>query len=154
MRWVNKRGLISLAGFTYRAGRVFSGEPVEVVCHAGLVEVAYKGVVVATHAQRRRADDRKRAPAPPKAPRTRVASSGMTVTRIVDGSGSVSFAGATYRAGRSWVRSSVQVTIAGTSVQLSVDGKVIRVHPIRHDRSKEHGAYATPNGRPRRASTA
>ncbi len=152
MRWVDKRGLISLAGFTYRAGRVFSGEPVEVVCHAGLVEVAYKGV--ATHAQRLRADDRKRAPTTPKAPRARVASSGMTVTRIVDGSGSVSFAGATYRAGRSWIRSSVQVAIVGTSVQLSVDGKVIRVHPIRHDRSKEHGAFATPNGRPRKAKTA
>jgi len=77
----------------------------------------------------------------------------MTVTRIVDGSGSLSFAGATYRAGRSWIRSWVQVAIVGTSVQLSVDGKV-RVHPIRHDRSKEHGAFATPHGRPRRAKTA
>ena len=61
MRWVDTRGHISPAGFTYRVGRVFSGEPVEVVCHAGLVEVIYKGVVVATHAQRLRAEDRKRA---------------------------------------------------------------------------------------------
>ena len=29
------------------------------------------------------------------------------------------------------------------------NGKVVRVHQIRHDRSKEHGAFATPNGRPR-----
>ena len=53
----------------------------------------------------------------------------MTVTGIVDGSGSVSFAGGTYRAGRSWIRSPVQVAIVGASVQLSVDGKVIRFTP-------------------------
>ena len=43
VRWVDKRGLISLARFTYRAGRVFTGEPVEVVCHGGLVEILYAG---------------------------------------------------------------------------------------------------------------
>jgi hypothetical protein len=32
------------------------------------------------------------------------------------------------------------------SVQLS---KVIRVHPIRHDRARELGAFANPKGRPR-----
>jgi hypothetical protein len=78
----------------------------------------------------------------------------MTVVRVADGSGTVSFAGASYRAGRAWARSSIQVAIVGASVQLSVDGKVIRVHPIRHDRAKEHGAYATPNGRPRKPKTA
>jgi hypothetical protein len=31
-------------------------------------------------------------------------------------------------------------------VQLAVAGRVIKVHPIRHDRAKEHGAFATPNG--------
>jgi len=66
----------------------------------------------------------------------------------------VSFAGASYRAGRAWARRSVQVAIVANSVQLSVDGKVVRVHPIRHDRAKEHGAYATPNGRPRQPKTA
>ncbi len=68
--------------------------------------------------------------------------------------GSISFAGAGYRAGRAWAGTSVDVTIVGASVQLSVDGKVIRVHPIRHDRAKEHGAFATPNSRPRRAKSA
>jgi hypothetical protein len=24
----------------------------------------------------------------------------------------------------------------------------VKVHPIRHDRAKEHGAFAIPNGRP------
>jgi hypothetical protein len=41
--------------------------------------------------------------------------------------------------------------VAG-SVQLSSGGKVIRVHPIRHDRTKEHGAFAVPAGRPRRTT--
>jgi hypothetical protein len=35
-------------------------------------------------------------------------------------------------------------------VQLAVAGRVIKVHPIRHDRAKEHGAFATPKGRPRK----
>jgi hypothetical protein len=48
----------------------------------------------------------------------------------------------------------LQVAIVSASLQLSVDGKVIRVHPIRHDRPKEHGAYATPNRRPRNPKTA
>ena len=75
----------------------------------------------------------------------------MTVTRRADRNGSVSFAGSNYRVGRPWARADVQVAIVAASVQLSVDGKVIRVHPIRHDRTKELGAFATPHGRPRRA---
>ena len=39
------------------------------------------------------------------------------------------------------------MTIVAGSVQLSKDGKVIRVHPIRHDRSRELGAFANPKGR-------
>ena len=37
-----------------------------------------------------------------------------------------------------------------SSVQLAYQGTIVKVHPIRHDRAKEHGAFATPNGRPRR----
>ena len=73
----------------------------------------------------------------------------MSVTRSVDGGGSISFAAASYRVGRSWARTSVEVAIIASSVQISAHGKVIRVHPIRHDRSKEYGAFSTPNGRPR-----
>ena len=39
-------------------------------------------------------------------------------------------------------------------LQLSKDSEVMRVHPIRHDRSRELGAFVTPNGRPRKAETA
>jgi transposase InsO family protein len=153
MRWVDKRGLVTLSRFSYRAGRVFSGEPVEVVCHAGLVEILYKGTVIATHAQRLRPEDPRPA-ASPRQGRVRPASAGPTVKRVADANGTVSFAGASSRAGRAWARTSVDVTIVGASVQLSVDGKVIRVHPIRHDRAKEHGAFATPNGRPRKVKSA
>jgi hypothetical protein len=73
----------------------------------------------------------------------------MRVVRTVDSGGSVSFAGASYRVGRSWRGRSVEVAIVAGSVQISEHGTVIRVNQIKHDRSKEHGAFATPNGRPR-----
>ncbi len=154
VRWVDQRGQISLARFTYKVGRVFAGEPVEALCQGGLVQVTYKGVVVATHAQRRRPEDPTPASTPQHSGRSRPATSGMTVKRMADAGGTISFAGASYRAGRAWARTSIDVAIVGASVQLSVDGKVIRSHAIRHDRTKEHGAFATPNGRPRRAKTA
>ena len=68
---------------------------------------------------------------------------------MVDSSGYVSFAGTNYRVGHRWRRRPVQVCIVADSVQLSCEGRIVRVHPIRHDRAKEHGAFATPNGRPR-----
>jgi hypothetical protein len=40
------------------------------------------------------------------------------------------------------------VAIIAGSVQLSAGSTVVRVHPIRHDRAKEHGAFATPTGDP------
>ena len=153
-RWVDQRGKISLAGFSYRVGPTFAGEPVEVVCQNGVVEIVHAGVVVATHAQRLRPTDPRPVGRAPRAGRARSATAGPAVTRIADANGAVSFAGATYRAGRAWARSQIQVAIVGASVQLSVDDKVIRVHPIRHDRTKEHGAFATPNGRPRKSKTA
>jgi hypothetical protein len=67
---------------------------------------------------------------------------------MADAGGTVSLVGASYRTGRAWARSCVEVAIVGGSVQLSVDGKVIRVHAIRHDRAKEHGDYATPKAAP------
>ena len=150
-RWVDQRGTVSLAGFRYRVGIVFAGECVEVVCHGGLVEILHAGVLVATHTQRRRPSETRRQP--PTVARVREATAGITVTRLADSCGTVSFAGTPYRVGRSWARSSIEVSIVGGSVQLSKDGKVIRVHPIRHDRSKELGAFATPKGRPRRTAT-
>jgi transposase InsO family protein len=148
-RWVDQNGVIRLAGFRYRVGATFAGEQVEVVCTGGLVEILHRGVLVTSHAQRRptgkspvvRESCRRRA---------RQATSGPTVTRSADGNGSVSFAGTMYRAGRAWAHRELQVAIVADSVQLSCAGTVVRVHPIRHDRAKEHGAFATPHGRPRK----
>ena len=48
----------------------------------------------------------------------------------------------------------IDVTIVAGSVQLSKDGQVLRIHPIRHDRSRELGAFANPKGRARRKNSA
>jgi hypothetical protein len=153
-RWVNAAGKISLAGFAYSVGATYAGEPVEVVVAGGLVEILHAGVVVATHAQRFRAGQADRAPRARVSRRARDATAGLTVTRLANGIGTVTFAGTTYTAGRRWARTPLDVTIVAGSVQLSKDGKVIRIHPIRHDRSRELGAFANPKGRPRRKNSA
>jgi len=153
-RWVDQRGSIGLGSFRYRVGATFAGESVEVVVRAGLVEILHAGVLVATHAERGRPDKGSRPQRAPRSGRSRPPTSGMTVTRRVDQGGSVSFAGTGYRVGRSWARQVVEVAIVAGSVQISAKGKVLRVHAIHHDRSKEHGAFATPQGRPRKANVA
>ena len=147
-RWVDRRGLIRLAGFSYRVPIILAGEPVEAVVAEHLVRIFHRDVLVAEHVQRRKPDTE---PAEPRQGRriARKPTSGMTVTRIVDGAGQLSFAGTMYQVGHAWRRRSVQVSIVAGSVQVACDGQIVRVHPIRHDRSKEHGAFATPNGRPR-----
>jgi hypothetical protein len=151
---VNTHGKISLAGFSYAAGATYAGEPVEVVTAGGLVDILHAGVVIATHVQRLRDDQADRAPRAAVARRARDATAGLTVTRLADGQGTVSFAGTPYSCGRRWARQAIDVSIVAASVQLSKDGKVIRVHPIRHDRSRELGAFANPKGRPRRKNSA
>jgi hypothetical protein len=69
------------------------------------------------------------------------------VTRLADAAGVVSFADTPYAAGRRWARTPIDVAIVAASVQLSKDGHVIRVHPIRHDRTRELGAFANPKER-------
>jgi hypothetical protein len=53
-----------------------------------------------------------------------------------------------------WARQQVDVAIVAGSVQISSNGKVIRVHAIRHDRAKEHGAFSMPSGKPRKSKVA
>jgi hypothetical protein len=153
-RWVNAHGKISLAGFSSAAGASYAGEPVEVVVAGGLADIVHAGVVVAAHAQRMRQDQAARAPRAPVTRRAREATAGLTVTRLASAAGVVSFAGTDYQAGRSRARQPIDVAIVAGSVQLSRDGTVIRVHPIRHDRAREPGAFANPKGRPRRKNPA
>ena len=90
----------------------------------------------------------------PSVRKPRQATSGMAVTRTADASGYVSFAGTGYRVGRAHAGKAVEVSIVAGSVPLTVAGKVVRIHPVRHDPAAEHGAFATPKGRPRKKAGA
>src|SRR4029453_2078633 len=151
-RWVDQHGLISLGGFRYRGPMVLAGERVEAVAAEHLVRIFHRDVLVAEHVQRRKPDtddQQQEVRLRQGSRRPRRPTDGLTVTRVVDSSGYVSFAGTNYRVGNRWRGRPAQVCIVAGSVQLSIDGQIVRVHPIRHDRAKEHGAFATPNGRPR-----
>lgn len=151
-RWVDPAGLITVAGASYRIGSVYAGRQVEVVANRGLLDILHAGVLVATQVQRGRgaAGPDRRVARTARKPTT-----GLVVTRKVDTSGNVSFAGVTYSAGHSWRGRRVQVAIVAGAVQLSgPDGKIIRVLPARHDPVAEMGAFAVPAGRPRRRNAA
>ena len=128
---------------------VLAGEPVEAVVSDNLVQIYHRDVLVASHVQRRQLDT---TPAVLRQGRrtARTLTSGIVVTRMVDSSGYVSFAATMYRAGRAWRGKQVEVSIVAGSVQIACHGTIVRTHAIRHDRAKEHGAFATPHSRPRK----
>ena len=39
-------------------------------------------------------------------------------------------------------------------MEISAGGEVLRVHPIKHDRGREHGAFDNATGRPSRINAA
>jgi transposase InsO family protein len=155
-RRVGAKGTISFAAVTYKAGMWLAGQDVAVVCDGGLVQLHHRGVLIATHARRHSLDKqaaglRRGAPTPaPGRPTATVAS----VTRKVDSSGNVCFAGAHYRAGSHYRRRQVQVAVVGDMVEISIGKELIRKFPVKHDRTREHGALANPGGRPRRINAA
>ncbi len=156
-RRVGSTGKISFAGTLYGVGVWLSGETVEVSVDDGVVSISHRGVLVQTHAQRHRPD--KELAALQRKPKARVArprqpTVGQSVTRKVDVSGSISFAGYAYRVGKPHARRQVQVAIVGDVVEISAGGQVLKTHPIRHDRSREHGAFANAAGRPSRINAA
>jgi hypothetical protein len=109
-RWVDQRGSIGLGRSRYRVGATFAGESVEVLVRAGLVEIFHSGVLVATHAERRRAE---RSAPPQRATRqgrSRPPTSGLSVSRIVCQAGTISFASTDYRVGRSWIGTLIKLT--------------------------------------------
>lgn len=159
-RKVSRSGKISFAAQPCPVGVWLSGETVEVSAGTGLVTICHRGVVVATHAQRHspakgaKALRRRPTAQPSRGARPPQATVGQVVTRKVDSGGCVSFAGATYRAGTAHRGRQAQVAIVGETVEITVGGEVLRVHPIRHDRSREHGAFANAGGRPSRINSA
>jgi transposase InsO family protein len=156
-RRVGKSGMISFAAVKYPVGVWLDGETVEVSIANGLVSIQHRGVLVATHAQRHHPVKEKPAlvrKVKQKRPRPRQATVGQSVTRKVDSSGGISFAGASYRVGRRHIRRQVQVAIVDDCVEISAGGEVLKTHPIRHERSREHGAFANAGGRPSRSNAA
>jgi hypothetical protein len=74
---------------------------------------------------------------------------GFEVLRSVDSSGSVSFAGIGYRVGNRYKGHEAGMRVVGDTVQITIDGQLVRTHRARHDRSKEYGAMAQPTGKTR-----
>jgi hypothetical protein len=155
-RRVGRGGTISFASARYKAGVWLAGQDVEVVCHAGLVHLHHRGVLIATHARRHGIDKQTAGLARRRRlrPARQATASSVSVTRKVDCSGNVCFAGTSYRAGSNYRRRQVQVAVVGDTVEISIGTELIRAHKIRHDRTREHGALANPGGRPRRINAA
>lgn len=154
-RRVSGAGRISFEDHAYHVGVWLAGEAVELTCRGGLLEVAHRGVLVACHARRHPAKAEGRVQRRGQRPRAaRPQTAGVPVVRKVGRSGDVSFAGTSYRVGNAHRFEQVEVRLVGGTVEISQDGKLIRTHAARHDRSKEHGAFSTPAGRPRRRNAA
>lgn len=154
-RRVSAKGTIGFASVLYKAGVWLAGQEVEVTCEGGLVQIHHRGVLVATHARRHAPEKQqaglargRRLPPAPKSATT------ASVTRKVDSSGNVCFAGTNYRVGNKYRRRQVQVAIVGDTVEISLGNELIRSHKVRHDRTREHGALANPGGRPHRINAA
>lgn len=150
VRRVDKAGRISILKHRYHVGRYLAGQSVTVESADGLLHVSHDGVVVATHARRHLPEDDTRMDRRSRPSRPKPATLGSEVLRIVDSSGGISFAGTGYRVGNGYRGQTVGVRIVGDTVQVSQDGILLRTHQARHDPTKEHGALARPNGKPRK----
>ena len=155
-RRVGKGGRISLATFGYHVGRWLAGETVDVVVTVdGLVEISHHGVLVATHAVRHSPEAEPEAwRRQPRARPVRPPTIGQPVVRKVDSSGNISFAAASYRVGNAHRREQVDVRVVGDTVEISQGGRLLRVHSVKHDLVKAHGAFANPGGKPDRINAA
>lgn len=149
-RRVDRAGRISILKHRYHVGRHLAGQTVSVESTDGLLHVTHNGVLVATHARRHLTEDDYRMDRRAKASRPARPTTGEEVVRKVDTSGSVSFAGTSYRVGNRSVGQIVGVRVVAETVQITQDGFLLRTHRARHDKSKEFGAFANPTGRPRR----
>jgi len=149
-RRVDRGGRISILKHRYHVGRHLAGEAVAIESADGLLHVSHNGAVVATHARRHLLDHDDKMDRRVKAPRPAHPTKGVEVLRIVDKHGSISFAGTGYRVSNRLRGATVGVRLVGDTVQITLDGALVRTHRARHDRSKEFGALAQPNGKPRR----
>lgn len=117
-------------------------------------------MLVATHARRHapakqaaalnRQTVPKQKPVVPSRPTATIAS----VTRKVDSSGKVCFAGHNYNVGNKYIRRQIQVSVVGDILEFAVGDHLIKTQPIRHDITRQHGALANPGGRAARSNAA
>ena len=126
-------------------GRWFAGETVDVVITTdGLIQTSHRGVLVASHVRRHPPEGSRRcrgdSPSPIGTSSHGRLSSGPQ-GRLV---GNLSFAAATSRVGNAYRRQQVDVRVVGDTVEISQDGKRLRVHAVKHDPVKAHGAFANP----------
>jgi transposase InsO family protein len=150
-RRVDHAGRISILKHRYHVGRHLAGEAVTVESADGLLHISHNGVVVATHARRHLIDDDNRMDRRPQhVRRPQQPTQGTEVLRIVDKHGSVSFAGTGYRVGNRYRGQTVGIRLVTDTVQVTLDGALLRTHRARHDKTKEFGALAQPKGKPRR----
>lgn len=149
-RRVDNKGRISILKHRYHVGVHLAGQTVSVESKDGLLHVTHHDLVVATHARRHLVDDDHRMDRRAKATRPARPTKGGEVLRRVDSSGSVSFAGTAYRVGNQYKGELAGVRLVGDTVQITVEGSLVRTHKARHDKSKEFGALAQPDGKPRR----
>jgi transposase InsO family protein len=158
-RVVGRNGRISLARFPYHVGVYLAGETVDILLREDrLLEIFHHGVLIAAHARRHTADAepatlRHRSRRPPARP-PRPTTEGPAVLRMVESAGIVSFAGTSYRVGTAYRGMQVEVRLVADTVEIWAEGKHLRTHQARHDPGKEHGAFATPGGRPRKRKAA
>ena len=155
-RKVSQAGRISLANFGYHVGRWLAGETVDVeITVDGLIEISHLGVLIATHARRHPPEAEPNVwRRQPRARPVRPPTIGHPVVRKVDSSGNISFAAATYRVGNPYRRQQVEVRVVSDTVEISQDGKLLRVHAVKHDPVRAHGAFANPGGKPDRINAA
>lgn len=160
-RRVSRKGTVSFGAASYVVGQPHVGLDVVMVMDRKLVQIYHDGVLIRTHARKHAPAKQAAAlhrqtkpkPAPPAEP-PRPSATLASVTRKVDSSGNVCFAGENYYAGAMYKRRQVQVAVVGDRVEISVGKHLIRSHPARHDRTREHGALANPGGRARRINAA
>ncbi|MDQ3953945.1 MAG: IS481 family transposase [Actinomycetota bacterium] len=149
-RHVDHAGRVSILKHRYHVGRHLAGQAVTIQLSDGLLHVSHNDVVVATHARRHLAEDDDKMDRRSKAAKAAKPTKGGEVLRKVDPHGSVSFAGTAYRVSNRYRGEVVGVRIVADTVQITFDGALVRTHRARHDRSKEFGALAQPNGKPRK----
>lgn len=150
-RKVDSGGRIYVVKHRYHVGRYLAGQTVAVESKDGLLHISHNGVVVATHARRHLPEDDALMDRRSRASKPSRPTVGGEVLRKVDPSGTVCFAGTGYRVGNPYRGQVVGVRVVGDTVQITLDGSLLRTHRARHDKTKELAALGKPNGKVRRA---